>query len=91
MNHPSEHELILHHYGEAPDRTEVARHLEVCESCRSNYQALQRVWPAVDAVPVPERSESYGPEVWGRLRPRLPSPASRTQYLHLSRTWPRGS
>jgi len=74
MNHPSEHELILHHYGEAPDRTEVARHLEVCESCRSNYQALQRVWSAVDAVPVPERSESYGAEVWGRLRPRLPQP-----------------
>jgi hypothetical protein len=34
---------------------------------------LQRVLAAVDTVPVPERSEAYGAEVWQRLRPRLPA------------------
>jgi len=74
MNHPSDEQLILYHYGEAADGAEVADHLEACESCRANYQALQRVWSTVNAIPVPERSESYGAEVWRRLRPELYRP-----------------
>ena len=42
MKHPNEEQVILYHYGEAPGRDEVAKHLEVCESCRANYEALQR-------------------------------------------------
>src|SRR6266511_3579189 len=71
MNHPSEEQLVLHHYGEVPDGDEVAGHLEVCEPCRANYHALQRVLSAVDRTPVPERNESYGAEVWRQLRPQL--------------------
>jgi len=70
MNHPSEEQLILYRYGEAPDGNEVAGHLEVCEPCRANYQALQRVLSAVDRTPVPDRNETYGAEVWRRLRPQ---------------------
>jgi hypothetical protein len=75
MNHPNDDQLVLYHYGEASGRNEVAEHLEVCESCRANYQALQRVLAAVETLPVPERAESYGAEVWRQLRPQLANPA----------------
>lgn len=71
MNHLNEEQLVLYHYGETLDRDDAAEHLEVCESCRANYQALRRVLAAVDTMPVPERSEGYGAEVWRELRPRL--------------------
>ena len=75
MNHPNENQLILYHYGEASGCNEVAEHLEVCESCRVNYQALQRVFAAVETLPVPERAESYGAEVWRLVRPQIANPA----------------
>ena len=75
MNHPTEDQIVLYHYGEASDHDEIAEHLEACESCRSNYQALQRVLAAVETLPVPERTESYGAEVWRQVRPRIARPA----------------
>ena len=75
MNHPNDDQLVLYHYGEAAGRNEVAEHLEVCESCRANYQALQRVLAAVETLPVPERVESYGAEVWRQVRPQIAKPA----------------
>lgn len=71
MNHPGEEQLVLHHYGEGEDRVEITRHLEGCESCRLNYQAIQRTLSAVSAQPVPERTEDYGAEVWRQLRPQI--------------------
>lgn len=71
MNHLNEEQLVLYHYGEDQDRNDAAEHLEICESCRANYQALRRVLAAVDTMPVPERSEAYGAEVWRQLRPQL--------------------
>ena len=55
MNHLNDEQLVLYHYGEAQGRNDAAEHLEVCESCRANYQALRRVLAAVDTMPVPER------------------------------------
>jgi hypothetical protein len=75
MNHPNEDQLVLYHYREASGCNEVAEHLEVCESCRAKYQALQRVLAAVDTLPVPERAETYGAEVWRQVRPKLAKPA----------------
>ena len=75
MNHLNEEQLILYHYGEASNRNAIAEHLDVCESCRASYQALQRVLAAVDTLPVPERSEHYGAEVWRQVRPQLPRAA----------------
>jgi len=71
MKHLNEEQLVLYHYGEAQDRSDAAEHLEICESCRANYQALRRVLAAVDTMPVPERNEGYGAEVWRQLRPQL--------------------
>jgi hypothetical protein len=75
MNHPNEAQLVLYHYGEDPCSNEIAEHLEVCDACRANYQALQRVLAAVETAPVPERAQSYGAEVWRQLRPQLAKPA----------------
>jgi len=71
MNHPSEEQLVLFHYGEAANHDEVAGHLGACDSCRVHYQALQRVLAAVDSLPALERADNYGQEVWRQLRPRL--------------------
>ncbi len=90
MNHLNEEQLVLYHYGEAQDRAGVAEHIQSCDSCRANYQALQRVLSAVDAMPVPERTENYGPEVWRQLRSQLiraPMPRRR-EFGELFR-WPR--
>lgn len=74
MRHPSElseEDLILYVYGEAEDPEEVRRLLEGSEELRARYEALRQVLAAVDTLPVPERPESYGAEVWARLQPRL--------------------
>ena len=78
MTHLNEEQLILFHYGaevyrEPAERRAVAAHLAACSGCRSSYESLQRVLAAVETMPVPERAESYGSEVWSRLRPRLES------------------
>ncbi len=90
MNHPAEEQFILYHYGEASEGAQIAEHLEVCESCRANYQALQRVLAAVEALPVPERAEGYGAEVWRQVRPQLAKAArSREVRLWHWALWPR--
>jgi hypothetical protein len=76
MNHLTEEDLILHYYGEAENRASVEEHLSHCGECREQFQNLQGVLRTVDALPVAERSENYGVEVWRRLQPRLqPKPA----------------
>jgi hypothetical protein len=90
MNHPNEEQLILYHYGDGSSRQEVAAHLEVCESCRANYQSLQRVLAAVETLPVPEREQNYGAEVWRQVRPQLAKPAgTRESGLWRLFPWPR--
>jgi hypothetical protein len=80
MNHLSEEELILHYYGEpgepgetweAGDTLACEHHLEECGDCRSLYASLQRVLNVVDTLPMPERSEEYGAQVWRRIEQRL--------------------
>jgi anti-sigma factor RsiW len=83
MTHLNEEQLVLFHYGEESyrepaERRVVAAHLAACADCRASYEALQRVLAAVDTVPVPERAEGYGSEVWSRLRPRLDSAPGKT-------------
>lgn len=75
-NHLNEEQLILYHYGEEEYRERGVRraadeHLERCAECRANYERLEQLLAAVNALPVPDRGEEYGGEVWRRLRPRL--------------------
>jgi hypothetical protein len=78
MNHATEEQLILYHYGEGEDRRALAAHLESCEACRANYQSLTRVLASVETLPVPARGDTYGPEVWRRLKAELPDRTVRT-------------
>jgi hypothetical protein len=64
--------MILYLYGEADDPEAIRRQIDASPELRERYETLRRVLGAVDdAVPVPERGESYGAEVWARLQPRL--------------------
>jgi hypothetical protein len=90
MNHLSDQQLILYHYGEGPDRDQTANHLAGCTACRSNYLSLRRVLASVDTMPVPERAENYGAEVWRQLQPHIVKPAGvRRMAFRQWFTWPR--
>jgi hypothetical protein len=73
MKHCSEDDLILHYYGErrwsAPARQ---RHLDACPACAAAFAELTAMLQAVSAAEPPPRDESYGLEVWHRIRHRLP-------------------
>jgi len=76
MNHPTEEQLILFHYGEDGEDGEcqgVSGHLQNCEMCRANYHNLCQALLLVEATPVPQRDPGYGAQVWRELRPRLPA------------------
>src|SRR5687768_16668245 len=73
MRQLQDEDLILYYYGEAGDAEEIRDLLAGSPELRARYEALRRTLDAVDeALPVPERPESYGAEVWERLEPRLP-------------------
>jgi hypothetical protein len=77
MNHPTEDELVLHHYGEGESaRPEaIPSHLGVCADCRGRLEVLAAELAQFDRLPIPARGDSYGRELWQRLRPRLPNAA----------------
>lgn len=66
----SDDDLVLFFYGEAGDPVAVRKALAADPELRARYEALESVLAAVD-LPVPERSEGYGAQVWARLRPKL--------------------
>lgn len=72
MQHLNEEQLILHHYhDDGPEVAVVEQHLNACAECRAQYDTLCRVLALVDDLPVPQRGDEYGTEVWNRLRWRL--------------------
>ena len=72
MAHYTEDDLTLYHYGEAPRRDRIDRHLQECESCATTYRDIARTLALVGNLDVPERDERYGLEVWQRIRHDLP-------------------
>lgn len=72
MKHISEDEMILYHYGEVEEATDIRRHLEACAECAEQWKKLQAVMVAVEPSAVPERGEEYGAQVWQQVRYRLP-------------------
>ena len=58
--HPTEDELVLHYYGEAPNeiRSVTEAHLAGCSSCAAAWRELTVILGAVTAVPVPEPDEA---------------------------------
>jgi hypothetical protein len=72
MSHYTEDELTLYHYGEAPHRDRIERHLQECESCAATYRDIAHTLALVGDLKVPERDERYGLEMWQRIRHDLP-------------------
>ena len=70
MTHISEDDLTLYYYGEGRRRSQIERHLQDCERCASVYREISDTLALVVADAVPERGESYGLEVWQRIRSR---------------------
>ena len=87
MKHLDDAQLAALYYGEAG--TGEREHLAACESCRLAYQELTSVLDQVE-LPVPERGEEYGAQVWQRVSRKLPSPAPRRSFwrtLWVPRPW----
>jgi hypothetical protein len=80
--HPTEDELVLHYYGEAPNeiRSMTEAHLAGCSSCAAAWQELTAVLGAVTVVPVPEPDEGFERIMWARVSRALPP--RRTGWLH---------
>ncbi len=70
--HPSEGDLILYFYGEAPDGLVVESHLSQCAACAEEFSRLCSTLNAID-LPVPEPAANYEAQLWSTLRPRLGS------------------
>jgi hypothetical protein len=71
MQHLTEQELVLHHYHDDESPAAIAEHLNSCDVCRAEYNSIRRVLALVDELPVPERNDGYGEQVWSRLRWKL--------------------
>jgi hypothetical protein len=81
MQHLNEEQLVLHHYhdGDAAAAA-IEQHLAACAECRAQSETLRRVLSLVDTLPIPERGERYGEEVWTRLRWKLGSERRRARH-----------
>ena len=82
MQHLTEQELVLHHYHDDESPAAIAEHLSSCDVCRAEYNSLRRVLALVDELPIPERNDEYGGQVWSRLRCKLGSDRTRRRSWH---------
>src|SRR5207253_249183 len=74
MPHLNEEQLVAHYYRDA----DATAHLAECAECHAQFETLRRVLALVDEMPIPERDEHYGEQVWNRLRWRLDRRKGRT-------------
>jgi hypothetical protein len=70
MTHPSEQDLVLYFYGDAPKPAALDRHLAECGACAAEFARLRATLTAIE-FPVPERPPDYEVQLWSTLRPRL--------------------
>lgn len=85
MNHLTEEQLTLAYYGDVDPI--FSQHINDCSECRSDFNRLKDLLDSIREYPVPERSVSYGSDVWVRLLPQLPGAKPRSSLFHWS--WPR--
>jgi hypothetical protein len=83
MQHLNEEQLVLHHYHDGDGAADVEQHLAVCAECRAQNDTLESVLALVDSMPIPERGERYGEEVWTRLRWKLGSERRRVRHWQI--------
>lgn len=78
MQHLTEEQFIAHYYHDA-DGASAEEHLASCGECRAQFETLRDVLALVDQLPIPERSDAYGDEMWTRLRWKLGSERKRSR------------
>src|SRR5436190_10125579 len=78
MQHLTEEQLIAHYYHDG-DSASAEAHLGICAECRAQRDTLRKVLALIDQLPIPERGDSYGEEVWTRLRWKLGSERRRSR------------
>lgn len=71
MNHLTEEELVLLHYGDAGGTAAFDEHLRACPGCQAGLDEVRQTLAAVDSLPVPDRGDEYGAAVWARVQPGL--------------------
>jgi len=80
MVHLQEEDLVEAYYD--PERETLHKHLAVCAECRDRFEQLKQALDACAEYTIPERSASYGAEVWAQLAPHLPMAKPRRTWLH---------
>jgi hypothetical protein len=83
MWHPTDEDLVLHYYGEAPTAgaARLDAHLRDCPNCREQWTDLRETLGLVDAADVPEPGPGFERIVWARLQPALEAPPSAGGWL----------
>jgi hypothetical protein len=71
QQHLTDDDMILHFYNEPDGDPGAGDHVRDCAECQARLQSLRRLLNSVDTIPVPERGELYGKEVWNKIRKRL--------------------
>jgi predicted anti-sigma-YlaC factor YlaD len=91
MRHATEEQLVAHRFGYAEPGESAAMdaHLRDCEACRDALAAIDLTLAAAAQTAVPERSESYGAEVWARIQPRLERRPSWREWMAAAFSWQR--
>ena len=87
MTHPTEQDLVLYFYGDAPKAT-IERHLGECKECSAEFAQLRATLSAID-YPVPERAVDYEAQLWSTLRPRLEQSEAPTRSIWAAVLQPR--
>ncbi len=86
MNHLTDEELVDLFYNELYNEgAPLCRaHIDRCAECRAKLERLSGELASLPLIPVPERHDNYGREVWARVRPALekqPGPKRRRAWL----------
>jgi len=79
MTHLSDEQIISVYYDGAG--RDAQNHLDACPECRLSFERTRSLLDEARAYPVPDRSASYGGDVWTRLLPRLPARSARRPWL----------
>lgn len=82
MKHISEEQMTLYYYGEPEAAKPVARHLESCPTCRSEYEGLRATLALLENWHIPEPHPGYEDRLWQRLQAGIePRPNRRRWFL----------
>jgi hypothetical protein len=89
MKHLTDESLVAHYYEDDDARASrtADEHLSACEECRTRMTELEKLLGAIQPPETPERGNSYGENVWNRIRAHLPERQAPRWYVTSARRW----